>query len=261
MRLLQFCPPLRSSLRSGLGARLAVACDALLTVILAPSCAACGTLLDRPTRGPVCERCWHSIRLLSPPLCDACGEPLASPRLTDPGVLCARCRRTIHHVVRARAVGPYDDALRAIVHALKYDGRRSIARRLGALMRLHGTELLRDADVAVPVPLHRSRRRRRGFNQADDLARHLGLPVVRALQRVRATRPQAELSEARRRRNVSRAFAPTRGIDRCRGATIVLVDDVSTTGATLEACARTLCEAGAREVRALTAARAVRVRR
>ena len=127
-------------------------------------------------------------------------------------------------------------------------------------MREHGEELLFDADCAVPVPLHRSRHRQRGFNQADDLARHLGLPVVHALQRVRATRPQAELSEARRRRNVIGAFAPARGIARCRGATIVLVDDVTTTGATLEACARTLGEAGAREVRALTAARAVRLR-
>jgi ComF family protein len=158
-------------------------------------------------------------------------------------------------------VGSYDGALRAIVHALKYDGRRSIARRLGRLMRSCGSQLLVDADVAVPVPLHRSRHRQRGFNQADDLARQLGLPVVRALQRVHATQPQAELPEARRHRNVSGAFAPARGIRHCRGATIVLVDDVSTTGATLEACARALCAAGAGEVRALTAARAVRLRR
>jgi ComF family protein len=169
--------------------------------------------------------------------------------------------RTVRHVIRARAVGSYDGALRAIVHALKYDGRRSIARRLGGLMRVYGAQVLADADVAVPVPLHRSRHRRRGFNQADDLARHLGLPVVRALRRLRATLPQAELPEARRHRNVGGAFAPARGIRQCRGATIVLVDDVSTTGATLEACARTLCEAGVREVRALTAARAVRLRR
>jgi ComF family protein len=250
-----------SPLRSALGSRLTAGCDALLAVVLAPSCAACGELLERPTRGPVCDQCWQSIRPLSPPWCDACGEPLASPRLSDTTPVCARCRHTAHYVVRARAVGRYDDALKAIVHALKYDGRRSIARRLGGLMRVHGAELLAGADCAVAVPLHRSRHRRRGFNQADDLARQLGLPVVPALERVRATVPQAELSEARRRRNVGDAFAPARRIGPCRGATIVLVDDVSTTGATLEACARTLCEAGAREVRALTAARAVRLRR
>jgi ComF family protein len=250
-----------STERPALGEWLTAGCDALLAVVIAPSCAACGTLLERPTGGPVCDRCWQSIRPLSPPLCDACGEPLASPRLADPIELCVRCRRTVRHVRRARAVGSYDSALRAIVHALKYDGRRSIARRLGGLMRAHGADLLIDADCTVPVPLHRSRHRWRGFNQAEDLARHLGVPVVRALKRVRATVPQAELPEARRRRNVGGAFAPARRIGLCRGATIVLVDDVSTTGATLEACARTLCEAGAREVRALTAARAVRLRR
>jgi ComF family protein len=252
---------LGSSLHSTFASRLTAGCDAILAIVLAPSCAACGELLDHPTRGPVCERCWQSIRPLSPPLCDACGEPLASPRLLATPLLCARCRRTVHHVVRARAVGAYDEALRAIVHALKYDGRRSIARRLGGLMQVSGADLLSGADLAVPVPLHRSRHRLRGFNQAEDLARHLGLPVVRALQRVRATLPQAELSEARRRHNVRNAFAPARRAATCRGATIVLVDDVSTTGATLEACARTLREAGAREVRAVTAARAVRLRR
>jgi ComF family protein len=257
MRLLH----LGSSLRSRFGPRLTAGCDALLSVVLAPSCAACGELLDHPTRGPVCDHCWKSIRPLPPPLCDACGEPLASPRSSTVPPRCVRCRQSVRHIARARAVGPYDDALKAIVHALKYDGRRSIAPRLSALMRVHGADLLIDADLAVPVPLHRSRHRRRGFNQADDLARHLGLPVLHALARVRATPPQAELSESRRRRNVTDAFAPTRRGRVCRDAVIVLVDDVSTTGATLEACARTLCEAGAREVRALTAARAVRLRR
>jgi ComF family protein len=251
---------LGSSFRSALAPRLTAGCDALLTIVLAPSCAACGELLDHPTRGPVCDRCWQSIRPLTAPLCDGCGEPLPSPRPSPTPPLCIRCRRTLRHVTRARAVGAYDDALRAIVHALKYDGRRSIAPRLGGLMRVCGAELLIGVDAAVPVPLHRSRHRRRGFNQADDLARHLGLPVVPALRRMRATEPQAELPEARRHRNVGGAFAPGRAIARCRGATIVLVDDVSTTGATLEACARTLREAGVREVRALTAARAVRLR-
>src|SRR3954469_15401736 len=112
---------LGSSLRSTLGPRLTAGCDALLSVVLAPSCAACGELLDRPTRGPVCDDCWNSIRLLSPPLCEACGEPLASPRPSAAVLLCARCRHSVRHVAHARAVGRYDDALKAIVHALKYD--------------------------------------------------------------------------------------------------------------------------------------------
>ena len=161
---------------------------------------------------------------------------------------------------RARAVGPYDGTLRAIVHALKYDGRRSLARPLAQLMRICGASLLDGASCAVPVPLHPSRQRQRGFNQAVDLAAHLGLPVVHALRRVRRTRSQTELPAGQRHGNVRHAFAiASTGamVQLLTGATVVLVDDVSTTGATLDACAQTLKEAGIKEVRALTAAHAV----
>jgi predicted amidophosphoribosyltransferase len=107
------------------------------------------------------------------------------------------------------------------------------------------------------VPLHRARRRERGFNQAHDLACQLGLPVVHALRRVRPTAPQVSLAAARRHQNVRGAFQPRRDVKGLAGLIVVLVDDVSTTGATLEACARALDEAGVGEVRALTAARVV----
>jgi ComF family protein len=158
---------------------------------------------------------------------------------------------------RCRAIGEYEGSLRAIVHALKYGGRRSLARPLAARMRQQGAAVLAGADVAVPVPLHASRRRERGFNQADDLARHLGLRVVAALRRVRPTVPQVSLAAARRHGNVRGAFAATRAAAALAGQIVVLVDDVSTTGATLDACARALGEIGVREVRALTAARVV----
>jgi ComF family protein len=160
-------------------------------------------------------------------------------------------------VDRARAIGAYDGALRAVIHALKYEGRRSLARPLGALMRVRGSDVLEGADWIIPVPLHRSRRRERGFNQAADLARHLGRPVRDALRRVRPTETQTGLPQAHRHHNVRGAFALARAGADLAGATIVLVDDVSTTGATLDACARVLKEAGVREVRALTAARVV----
>jgi ComF family protein len=143
------------------------------------------------------------------------------------------------------------------VHALKYDGRRSLAKPLAAMMRTSGADLLAGADVAVPVPLHASRRRHRGFNQADDLASHLRIPVVAALKRIRATPTQTGLPAAQRHRNVRDAFAPTRAGRGLAGAIVLVVDDVSTTGATLEACARVLKALGVREVRALTAARVV----
>lgn len=137
-----------------------------------------------------------------------------------------------------------------------------LAGPLGAMMRAAGADLLHDADCAVPVPLHPWRRIRRGFNQADDLARQLGVPVVPALWRTRPTAAQMGLSAAERQRNVRHAFRlspllaqPSRE-RRLADRVVVLIDDVRTTGATLHACAATLLSAGAREVRALTVARA-----
>ena len=223
-------------------------------------------------RGPVCEPCWHSILPLTPPLCDACGDPLATWRTADtphhPGgpqgphyTRCTRCRRQKRQIVITRAIGSYEGALRAIVHAFKYDGRRSLAPRLGELMKVRGAVVLAGAEIVVPVPLHPSRRRERGFDQAADLARHVGLPVVRALGRIRPTAVQASLPASRRHANVRDAFALAPAATRLRGRVVVLVDDVSTTGATLEACARALSAAGPREIRALTAARVVSTRR
>jgi ComF family protein len=171
--------------------------------------------------------------------------------------MCPRCRRASPVVEHARAIGSYDGALRAIVHALKYDGRRSLARPLSAMMRERGTDVLRGADCVIPVPLHRARLQHRGFNQAADLARGLGLPVVHALRRVRATPTQTGLPAARRHRNMRDAFAVTRAGRALANAIVVIVDDVSTTGATIEACARVVKDAGVSEVRALTAARVV----
>jgi ComF family protein len=169
------------------------------------------------------------------------------------------------------AVDAYDGRMKDIIHALKYDRRRSISPRLGAMMRESGGALLRDANCVVPVPLHPRREFSRGFNQAHDLAIHLGLPVVALLKRVVHTKSQIDLPREQRRANVKDAFV----FDKPKGLSphvvpgsrlpipgvVVLVDDVSTTGATLEACARVLKAAGVKEVRALTAARVVNVPR
>jgi ComF family protein len=166
-------------------------------------------------------------------------------------------------VDRARAVGPYEGSLRAILHAFKYDRRRSLARPLGDMIRVRSERLLDGAACAVPVPLHPSRRRQRGFNQAADLAAHLGLPVLHALHRTRRTKTQTELPAAQRHKNVRGAFALRRSNAinrRLQGSIVLLVDDVSTTGATLDACARALKLAGVEEVRALTVARAIALR-
>ena len=238
------------------------AADSVLSVALAPGCAACGELLAHPISGPVCDACWAAVLPITPPVCDRCADPLPTWRdVTVPLAVCPRCRRGRRAVDRARAVGEYAGPLRAIIHALKYERRRSLAKPLAAMMRQRGAAMLDGAVCAVPVPLHRSRRRHRGFNQSADLARHLGLPVAHALRRVRATATQTDLPAAQRHRNVRDAFTRTRAARGLGGAIVVLVDDVSTTGATLDACARSLKEGGVAEVRALTAARAVATRR
>lgn len=150
--------------------------------------------------------------------------------------------------------------MKDIIHALKYDRRRSISPRLGAMMRERGAELLRDANCVVAVPLHPWREYRRGFNQAHDLAIHLGPPVIPLLARVIHTRSQIELPAEERRRNVIDAFSLRPSASRAPEI-VVLIDDVSTTGATLESCARVLKAGGVKEVRALTAARVVNARR
>ena len=183
-----------------------------------------------------------------------------------------------HAMTWSMAVDAYDGRMKEIIHALKYDRRRSISPRLGGLMRVRGAALLRDAECVVPVPLHPRREYSRGFNQAHDLAIHLDLPVLPLLRRVVFTRSQIDLPKDQRLANVQDAFAwrPVSGsrpstslgavLSSSKGripvpGVVVLIDDVATTGATLECCAKVLKRSGVREVRALTAARVVTARR
>lgn len=257
-----------SSLHCSLAVKLFIetAGNAIVKALLAPICVSCRAVLLRPLDGPICNRCWSSIPRISPPWCRQCGDALASGDVPD--ALCTRCTEMPPQFMLARSAGRYEGALRELIHALKYDGRRMVAAPLARLMRHAGTEILDDADAVVPVPLHPLRLIRRGFNQADDLSRHLGLPIWRVLKRTRLRPSQAGLPAASRQSNTRGAFAyrPSwHGPNRTgrashrplEGRTLVLIDDVMTTGATLDACSEILMEAGARSVRALTAARAV----
>ena len=220
---------------------LTASANAVVRALLAPCCAGCDRPLDDPLAGAVCAACWEQWPRMTPP--------------KDGGVL----------IELIRSAGVYDGSLRHLVHALKYRKRRMIAPLLAQHMRADCDDAMVGADAAVPVPLHWLRTWDRGFNQADDIAMHLGLPVWRALRRRRHGPPQASLPALRRHGNASGAYAlarlePFRRIGdrtRLRGASLVLVDDVVTTGATLEACAQVLIAAGAARVTAVTAARAV----
>jgi ComF family protein len=228
--------------------------DAVTAVLLAPCCACCGRPLNQPTHGAVCAPCWSSIPRQTTPLCETCGDALPAWRQIDAIRRCSRCRRAGRVISFGRSIGPYEGTLRDVLHALKYDGRRSVAGPLGRLMAATGGDVLAGADFVVPVPLHFFRQYARGFNQASELAGHLGLPVLNALRRTRATVTQTDLPEAERHANVRGAFV-LRGVVPV-SSVLVIVDDVSTTGATLDECARVLLDGGAREVRGLTAARA-----
>lgn len=194
----------------------------------------------------------------------ACGAPLPASAVAGAErslPLCGRCRRGRSVLSRGAALGVYAGPLRDCVVALKYQGRHKTAERLALriLSRERGRAVLFGAHSLIGVPLHVERLKERGFNQAALLAEALGrisgLPVSSALSRIRNTPSQTHLKARDRRRNVARAFQ-VQNSPSLIGATMVLVDDVATTGATLRECAATLLAAGVGEVRAITVARA-----
>ena len=231
---------------------------AVFDLLLPPRCLACGVTVSTP--GAVCVECWRALRLISAPMCAACGFPFDYD--LGAGVLCGECAGRAPPFGRARAVLRYDDASRDLVIAFKHRDRTDAAPTFGTWMARAGAELLDDADLLVPVPLHRMRLIRRRFNQsallAHALAGRTGVACAPdALIRTRPTPSQGGLNRAQRLRNVQGAFKVRRAGD-MKDRRIVLVDDVLTTGATASACTRVLLRAGAASVDVLTLARVVR---
>ena len=191
-----------------LAGRVRYGADAVLTVAWAPSCAACQTPLAAPTPGAVCAPCWRGVALIGARACAACGAPVARTSIIGPASRCVWCRTHGDPVTRRRAAGLYGGRLRAIIHAFKYDGRRSLARPLAVMMRSAGADILARADIVVPVPLHRTRRWRRGFNQAADLAARLGASPYPT--RSDACGPHRRRSDCRARGAVAACVTPSR---------------------------------------------------
>lgn len=196
-----------------------------------------------------------------PAFCDRCQRPLSSAIGSAETPLCGACRMEETDFDRLRSFGAYDAELRALIVLLKYNGVLPLARPLAGWLALAAQTCpaLLEVDAIVPVPLYLARRRARGFNQAELLARQLArwtkLRVeTRWLARVKDTPSQTGLTPAQRVENVRGAFAAHTKLDTAR---ILLLDDVCTTGATLNACARALKQAGAKRVNALTVARVV----
>ena len=230
-----------------------------LDVALPSLCPSC----REPLGGGVglCAQCWSKLSLIEPPYCARLGIPFNY----DPGrgLLSMEAIANPPAYERARAAVRYDDIARTLVHAYKYGDRFDLAPLLAGWMARAGRELLADADALIPVPLHWRRLWARRFNQSATLAREIGrsanVPVLHnALRRARATAHQVGLSKAQRAENVQGAFrVPTDAKGEVTGRRIVLIDDVLTSGATSDTCARVLLRAGAKAVDVLVFARVV----
>jgi len=244
-------PRWRGALRRGLGA--------VLDVALPPVCAACREPLG--DGDGLCASCWSRLSFIAPPFCPRLGIPFVYD--PGPGLLSMEAIAAPPSYDRARAAVRYDDIARDLVHALKYGDRLDLAPVMGRWMARAGAELLDGAEALVPVPLHWRRQWARRVNQSAALAAGIGRiagvgVVTGALRRARATPQQVGLSKTERAANVQGAFrvAPERRAE-IEGRRLVLVDDVLTSGATVEACAKALLRAGAAHVDVLVFARVV----
>lgn len=230
-----------------------------LDVALPQLCPSCRELLG--DGAGLCAACWSKLSMIEPPYCARLGIPFTYD--PGPGLLSMEAIANPPAYDRARAAVRYDDVARTLVHAYKYGDRLDLARLMGGWMARAGRELLEDADGLVPVPLHWRRLWARRFNQSAALAGAISatakVPVLHgALKRVRATVQQVGLSKSERADNVQGAFrVPADLKAEVTGRRLVLIDDVLTSGATVDTCARALLRAGAAHVDVLVFARVV----
>ena len=238
------------------------ALDALASVLFPAPCRICGDVLTTARLLPICSGCLTSLAPLRGPYCEHCGRPFGSD-LADSSEthLCSACRKGVYGFDRARSYGAYSEGMARAISLLKYEKILSLGRwfacRLEEMVR--GEPEIFAADVVVPVPLHPARRRERGYNQAEVIARPLAkklkLPLrAYLLVRTKPRPPRLLLSRRERWESVRGAYEMRRGakVDNLR---VLLIDDVCTTGATLDSCARALKLAGAKCVIGLTVAR------
>jgi ComF family protein len=247
-----------AGLSTGFRASFRAATGRTLNVALPPLCPACRGLVGE---NGLCADCWGKLSFIAPPYCERLGIPFAYD--PGPGVLSMQAIADPPAYRRARAAVRYDDIARTLVHALKYGDRIELALLMGRWIARAGQDLLSNTDALVPVPLHWRRLWMRRFNQsmllAEAISHTSGVPIAEAaLKRVKATVQQIGLSKSERAQNVQGAFrVPPESKATIKGRRLILVDDVLTSGATSEACARALLRAGAANVDVLVFARVV----
>lgn len=234
----------------------------LVNLVLPVECAVCQSVLTDDPVPFFCRSCWNGVSRFTGPSCTRCGQPFASPvTLTYASRhMCASCRLRPPAYTRAWACFPYESPLLDAIRLFKYHGKVVLASYLGDLMG-RDAGLLPPVDMVMPVPLHSERLRNRGFNQAlllaDRLNRRLQLPIsYDNLIRLRPTLPQTELTRKERLNNLRRAFVVLRP-EHVEDRRVLLIDDVLTTGTTVNECAKALRKAGSAEVYVLALARTV----
>ncbi|MGB9906123.1 MAG: ComF family protein [Candidatus Saccharicenans sp.] len=233
-----------------------------LTLTVFPSfCRLCSRALEDPEERVVCSRCLHQVEIHRGPVCPVCGRFYQQE--ASAGQVCGQCLEAPPHLSRHRSLGPYSGRLKELILLFKYKGCEVLSRPLGlmAYEYLAGDGIFAGLDCILPVPLHRKRKKMRGFNQAELLGRILsdlsGLPLLtRVLVKTRNTPTQVSLEAAERETNLRGAFK-VRKPGQIEKRRLLLVDDVFTTGSTLRECAKELRKSGALEVRAITLARAL----
>jgi len=232
--------------------------DSIVDFFFPPICFICGKVLQDNKNLLICKSCIEQLPFIKEPFCSMCGMPFFGDTMSH---ICGRCQKEPFHFDRARSIFVFEREIKKAIYCLKYNSRPLISSTLGILFTQYAQNLISkdDYDVVVPVPLHKSRLRQRGFNQsiflAKRLAKSLNIEVdLLRLKRIKDTKPQTQLSERERKINVKGAFLC---IDKeyFNNKRVLLVDDVFTTGATVNECARILKSSGAKTVDVLTLAR------
>jgi ComF family protein len=254
-------------LRDAMKSAVKAVSSSLFSILFPSDCRICNAPLTNIARLPVCDPCLAKIVPLDGPLCQICGEKLFHPNAeTEETPLCPICRRVGAHFRRAAAYGAYEGALRDLIHLFKYNGIRPAGKILGGLLNQTVAAMpLPDSVIVIPVPLWSGKRSARGFNQAEAIARtFIHFQSFSSIQldtsiliRTRETASQTGLTRHQRRTNVRGAFAVVKPA-KIKGQSILIVDDVMTTGTTAGECARVLRRAGAKEVFVVTVARATK---
>ena len=228
-----------------------------LNIICPPVCPICGEAVDEPHC--LCQKCYQKLHFITKPCCSVCGRPFEYQGLEN--MICATCMKKAPSFSMARSALEYDDFSKQLVLAFKHGDRTELTPLFVKFLMQADPEIFQNVDLIMPVPLHWTRRLKRKYNQSallgKALGRKMGLPYSeKYLKRVRRTESQGKKKQKERQKNVKNAFLTIHS-DQIRGKTVLLVDDVMTTGATLNECAKVLKKEGVKDIKVITLYRVI----